>query len=66
MTTSTFKVAQDADVLNLVYEAKSSDIIAEYGMKLMEIDSDMLGIPPTDNDTTMLSPNLPCCSISFH
>ncbi|KAF8221297.1 proliferating cell nuclear antigen [Tricholoma matsutake] len=46
----TLKAADEADVLNLVYEAKHSDRIAEYDMKLMDIDSDTLGIPDTDYD----------------
>jgi len=80
----TLKAADEADVLNLVYESKcrlyfhnprdffgcswslpfvvfvlicdlhfftpDSDRIAEYDMKLMDIDSDTLGIPDTDYD----------------
>ncbi|KAG9312478.1 proliferating cell nuclear antigen [Chiua virens] len=66
----TIKASDDADVLNLMYEAKSSilfpsfpthshpsrlvsqiqDRIAEYDMKLMDIDSENLGIPDTDYD----------------
>ncbi|KAI4526495.1 proliferating cell nuclear antigen [Schizophyllum commune Tattone D] len=46
----TIKASEEADVLNLVYEAKSSDRIAEYDMKLMDIDSDQLGIPDTEYD----------------
>ncbi|KAF7331618.1 Proliferating cell nuclear antigen [Mycena kentingensis (nom. inval.)] len=46
----TIKAADEADLLNLVYEAKNSDRIAEYDMKLMDIDSDTLGIPDTDYD----------------
>ncbi|KAJ7664693.1 proliferating cell nuclear antigen, N-terminal domain-containing protein [Mycena rosella] len=52
----TLKAADEADVLNLVYEAKSSDRIAEYDMKLMEIDSDTLGIPDTDYDAEVVMP----------
>jgi len=44
----TLKAADEADLLNLVYEAKNSDRIAEYDMKLMDIDSDTLGIPETE------------------
>ncbi|KAF8873537.1 proliferating cell nuclear antigen, N-terminal domain-containing protein [Gymnopilus junonius] len=43
----TLKAADEADVLNLVYEAKNSDRIAEYDMKLMDIDADTLQIPDT-------------------
>ncbi|KAJ7067794.1 proliferating cell nuclear antigen, N-terminal domain-containing protein [Mycena amicta] len=50
----TIKAADEADVLNLVYEAKNSDRIAEYDMKLMDIDSDTLGIPDTDYDAEVI------------
>ncbi|KAJ7283227.1 proliferating cell nuclear antigen, N-terminal domain-containing protein [Mycena rebaudengoi] len=50
----TLKAADDADILNLVYEAKNSDRIAEYDMKLMDIDSDTLGIPDTDYDAEIV------------
>ncbi|KAJ7477285.1 proliferating cell nuclear antigen, N-terminal domain-containing protein [Mycena galericulata] len=53
----TLKAADEADVLNLVYEAKSSDRIAEYDMKLMDIDSDTLGIPDTDYDAEVVLPS---------
>lgn len=67
----TLKAADEGDVLNLVYEAKSewsvlsffflfffgtevfeigSDRIAEYDMKLMDIDADTLNIPETEYD----------------
>ncbi|KAF4622525.1 hypothetical protein D9613_009632 [Agrocybe pediades] len=46
----TLKAADEADVLNLVYEAKNSDRIAEYDMKLMDIDADTLQIPDTEYD----------------
>ncbi|KAG1764419.1 proliferating cell nuclear antigen, N-terminal domain-containing protein [Suillus occidentalis] len=44
------KASDDADILNLVYEARSSDRIAEYDMKLMDIDAETLGIPDTEYD----------------
>ncbi|KAG5641580.1 hypothetical protein DXG03_004693 [Asterophora parasitica] len=53
----TIKAADEADVLNLVYEAKSSDRIAEYDMKLMDIDSDTLGIPDTEYDARVTMPS---------
>ncbi|KAF8884637.1 proliferating cell nuclear antigen, N-terminal domain-containing protein [Infundibulicybe gibba] len=53
----TIKAADEADVLNLVYEARNSDRIAEYDMKLMEIDSDTLGIPDTDYDARVTMPS---------
>ncbi|KAG5650801.1 hypothetical protein H0H81_011012 [Sphagnurus paluster] len=53
----TLKAADEADVLNLVYEAKSSDRIAEYDMKLMDIDADTLGIPDTEYDARVTMPS---------
>ncbi|EGN97665.1 hypothetical protein SERLA73DRAFT_184462 [Serpula lacrymans var. lacrymans S7.3] len=50
------KATDDADVLNLVYEARNSDRIAEYDMKLMDIDSDNLGIPDTEYDARVTMP----------
>jgi len=40
-----------------VYEAKNSDRIAEYDMKLMDIDSDTLGIPETEYDARVTMPS---------
>ena len=53
----TLKANDDADILNLTYEAARSDRIAEYDMKLMDIDADELQIPETEYDAriTMLS-----------
>ncbi|KAG8215723.1 proliferating cell nuclear antigen [Butyriboletus roseoflavus] len=51
------KASDDADVLNLVYEAKNSDRIAEYDMKLMDIDSENLGIPDTEYDARVTMPS---------
>ncbi|KAJ7638315.1 proliferating cell nuclear antigen, N-terminal domain-containing protein [Roridomyces roridus] len=53
----TIKAGDDKDVLNLVYEAKNSDRIAEYDVKLMDIDSDTLGIPDTDYDAEVTLPS---------
>jgi proliferating cell nuclear antigen len=53
----TLKAADEADVLNLVYEAKNSDRIAEYDMKLMDIDADTLNIPETEYDARVTLPS---------
>ncbi|KAL6301924.1 proliferating cell nuclear antigen, N-terminal domain-containing protein [Sparassis latifolia] len=53
----TLKAADDADILSLTYEARNSDRIAEYEMKLMDIDSDTLGIPDTDYDARVTMPS---------
>jgi proliferating cell nuclear antigen len=53
----TLKATDDGDVLSLKYEAQNADRVAEYDMKLMDIDADTLGIPDTDYDArvTMLA-----------
>lgn len=53
----TLKAADEADVLNMVYEAASSDRIAEYEMKLMEIDADTLQIPDTEYEARVTLPS---------
>ncbi|EJF56052.1 proliferating cell nuclear antigen [Dichomitus squalens] len=55
----TLKAGDDADILSLTYEAKSAyaDRIAEYEMKLMDIDADQLGIPDTDYDASVTMPS---------
>lgn len=76
----TLKASDDADILNLTYEGKStscstflwcdtmsilmrrvvfldSDRIAEYDMKLMDIDADQLGIPDTEYDARVTMPS---------
>ncbi|KAG6328741.1 hypothetical protein ID866_10349 [Astraeus odoratus] len=52
----TIKAADDADVLNLLYEARHSDRIAEYDMKLMDIDAESLSIPDTEYDARVTMP----------
>jgi proliferating cell nuclear antigen len=46
----TLKATDDGDVLSLKYEANNADRVAEYDMKLMDIDADTLGIPDTEYD----------------
>ncbi|KAI0773011.1 proliferating cell nuclear antigen, N-terminal domain-containing protein [Trametes elegans] len=53
----TLKAADDADVLTLTYEAKNADRIAQYEMKLMDIDADTLGIPDTEYDASVTLPS---------
>lgn len=53
----TLKASDDADILNLTYEGKNSDRIAEYDMKLMDIDADTLGIPDTEYDARVTMPS---------
>jgi proliferating cell nuclear antigen len=49
----TLKATDNHDVLNLLYESPTTDRIAEYEMKLMDIDADQLGIPDTEYDVTV-------------
>ncbi|EJC98335.1 proliferating cell nuclear antigen [Fomitiporia mediterranea MF3/22] len=53
----TLKASDDADVLNLTYEGRNSDRIAEYDMKLMDIDADSLTIPDTEYDACVTMPS---------
>jgi len=72
----TLKAADEADTLNLTYEAKSpftspsfssiitkliwhvdADRISDYELKLMDIDSDTLGIPDTEYDVCVTMPS---------
>jgi len=50
----TLKAGDNNDVLNLLYESPSTDRIAEYEMKLMDIDVDSLGIPETTYDASII------------
>ncbi|KIM33003.1 hypothetical protein M408DRAFT_190504 [Serendipita vermifera MAFF 305830] len=47
------KAEDAADLLHLTYNAKAANRVAEYEMKLMDIDQDSLGIPETEYDATV-------------
>lgn len=49
--------SDNGDTLKLVFEARRSDRLAEYEMKLMEIDSESLSIPPTEYDARVTMPS---------
>ncbi|KAH0580345.1 hypothetical protein H2248_001849 [Termitomyces sp. 'cryptogamus'] len=53
----TINAADEADILNLVYKAKSSNHIAEYDMKLMNTNTNILGIPDTDYNACVTMPS---------
>ncbi|THH15461.1 hypothetical protein EW146_g5026 [Bondarzewia mesenterica] len=53
----TLKASDDGDILSLTYEARNSDRIAEYEVKLMDIESDTLGIPDTDYEARVTMPS---------
>jgi len=49
--------AQDTpDSLNLIFESTNDDRISEYDLKLMDIDTEHLGIPDTDYFATIAMP----------
>ncbi|KAF8324712.1 proliferating cell nuclear antigen, N-terminal domain-containing protein [Cantharellus anzutake] len=52
----TLRADDNADVLLLKFEAKNTDRVAEYEMKLMDIDTDTLGIPDTEYDAKVSMP----------
>lgn len=45
--------ADNADSLHLVFEGSSSDRIGEFDLKLMDIDTEHLGIPDTEYDAVV-------------
>ncbi|KAI8374699.1 proliferating cell nuclear antigen [Radiomyces spectabilis] len=49
----TLKADDGGDVLSMVFESKDSDKISEYDLKLMDIDSEHLGIPDTTYDAVV-------------
>lgn len=53
----TMKAADDADTLGLIYESKNSDRISEFDFKLIEFDSEQLGIPDTEYKCTVKMPS---------
>ncbi|KAI8907479.1 hypothetical protein PhCBS80983_g04027 [Powellomyces hirtus] len=54
----TIKSEEDGDILQLVFESPSSDTISEYDLKLMDIDSEHLGIPDTAYDAVVKMPSV--------
>jgi len=52
----TIKAEDAPDVVNLVFENKTSDRISEFDIKLMDIDQEHLGIPETDYAATITMP----------
>lgn len=53
----TLKAEDAPDVVNMVFENADSDRIAEYDIKLMDIDQEHLGIPDTEYAATI---SMPC------
>jgi len=53
----TLKAEDTADSLMLMFESPSQDRIADFELKLMDIDSEQLGIPDTDYKCTIKMPS---------
>lgn len=53
----TIRAEDSPDVMNLIFEAKTTDRISEYDIKLMDIDQEHLGIPETDYSATIQMPS---------
>lgn len=53
----TLKAEDTADSLMLMFESPSQDRIADFELKLMDIDSEQLGIPETDYKCTIKMPS---------
>ncbi|KND04908.1 proliferating cell nuclear antigen (pcna) [Spizellomyces punctatus DAOM BR117] len=51
--TLTIKSEEDGDTLQLVFESPNVDRVSEYDLKLMDIDSEHLGIPETAYDAVV-------------
>ncbi|KAI8929785.1 proliferating cell nuclear antigen, N-terminal domain-containing protein [Entophlyctis helioformis] len=49
----TLRANENADVLTLLFESKNSDRTSEFDIKLMDIDSEHLGIPETTYDAVV-------------
>ncbi|KAI8452002.1 proliferating cell nuclear antigen, N-terminal domain-containing protein [Phakopsora pachyrhizi] len=53
----TLRAQDDADLLNVIFETEKTDRLAEYEMKMMDIDIEHLGIPDTDYDAEISLPS---------
>ncbi|RWS29053.1 proliferating cell nuclear antigen-like protein, partial [Leptotrombidium deliense] len=54
--TITIKAPDDGDKITLVFDAKNESEVAEYEIKLMNLDSEYLGIPDTTYSVTVKMP----------
>lgn len=53
----TMKATDEADVLNLVFESQNQDKVADYEMKLIDLDTEHLGIPDTEYSCVVKMPS---------
>ncbi|XP_012258714.1 proliferating cell nuclear antigen [Athalia rosae] len=54
----TLKAQDNADIISFVFESKNQEKVAEYEMKLINIDQEHLGIPETDYSCIVKLPSL--------
>jgi len=54
--TVTFKAEDNADTLTILFEGSKNDTIADFELKLMDIESEQLGIPDTPYKCTIKMP----------
>merc|ERR1711935_358070 len=52
----TLKADDQADTMTFMFENQSADRISDFELKLMDIDSEHLGIPDTDYKSTVKMP----------
>lgn len=50
----TVKAADEADKISLIFEAKDESEVSEYEVKLMNLDSEYLGIPVSNDHSLTL------------
>ncbi|CAM9146069.1 unnamed protein product [Choristocarpus tenellus] len=55
--TVTLKAEDSADTLTMMFESPSQDRISDFELKLMDIDSEHLGIPKTEYNCTIQMPS---------
>jgi proliferating cell nuclear antigen len=53
----TLKAEDTADALTLMFESQNQERISDFELKLMDIDSEQLGIPSTEYKTTVKMPS---------
>lgn len=53
----TMNADEEGDTVNFTFESPNQDRTSEYQMKLMDIDSEHLGIPDTDHQAVIKLPS---------
>lgn len=53
----TMKSEDDGDTITFLFESKNQERLSEFDLKLMDIDSEQLGIPDSDYDATVKMPS---------